>query len=67
VDFDASTEKLAITPVWVCLPGLPLILWSKEVFKEIGNALGFFYEANSSYKSSGYMGMAHILVGLKLS
>jgi hypothetical protein len=31
------------------------------------NALGFFYEANSSYKSSGYMGMAHILVGLKLS
>jgi len=35
-------------------------------FREIGNALGFYYEADISYQSTGYMGMAHILVGIKL-
>jgi hypothetical protein len=57
VDFDAHTEILAITMVWVFLPSLPLILWSEEVFKEIRNSLGFFYEAHTSYKTLGYMGM----------
>jgi hypothetical protein len=37
------------------------------VFREIGNALGFYYEANFSFQNYGYMGMAHILIGLNLS
>jgi hypothetical protein len=45
----------------------PLILWSEEVFKEIGNSLGLFYEEYTSFYDSGYMGMARILVGLDLS
>jgi hypothetical protein len=44
VGFDENTKRLEITPVWVHLPGLPLIFWSKEVFMEIGNSLGFYYE-----------------------
>jgi hypothetical protein len=66
VEFYASTKRMAITLVWVLLPGLPLILWLEEVFKYIGNSPGFFYEANISYKYFGYMGMDRILVGLKL-
>jgi hypothetical protein len=67
LDFDARTKHLAITPVLVRLPGLPLILWFKKVFKEITNSLGFFYEDDSSYKTTGYMGMAQILVGINIS
>jgi hypothetical protein len=54
-------------PVWVHILGLPLILWSKEVFEKIGNTLGTFYEANLSFQETGYYGMAQILVGLEVS
>lgn len=32
------------------------------MFKEIGNTLGYLIEGDSSYLTSRYMGMAHILV-----
>jgi hypothetical protein len=44
-----------------------LILWFEEVFKEIGNAFRFFYDADNSFHSLGYMAMARILVRLELS
>jgi hypothetical protein len=40
--FDAGKEWLDIVPIWVRLPCLPLELWSKEIFKMIGNTLGNF-------------------------
>jgi hypothetical protein len=43
------------------------MLWPDEVLKEIGNALGLFYDVDNSYKDSGYIGMARILVCLELS
>jgi hypothetical protein len=67
VDFDATSKRVDISPVWVRIPGLPLIFWSEEVFREIRNTIGFFYGADRSYISSGYMGMTRILVGIKLS
>jgi hypothetical protein len=66
VDFEAMTEKLVLVPIWVRLLGLPLISWSKEVFKEVRNALRFFYKVDNSFQFTVYMGMAHILVGLNL-
>jgi hypothetical protein len=38
-----------------------------EVFREIGNSIGLYYDADHSFTTSGYMGMARILVGIKLS
>jgi len=31
-------------PVFVWILALPLIFWTKDVFKEMGNLLGFYYE-----------------------
>jgi hypothetical protein len=66
VDFDATLERLEITPIWVCLIGLPLIFWSEDIFRELGNAISFLYKAYLSFQNPGYMAMARILVGLKL-
>jgi hypothetical protein len=46
VDFDVASERVEISLVWVHLPGLPLIFWSDDVFKEIGNTIGYFYEVD---------------------
>jgi len=46
----------------VKLPVLPIEYWSKEVFKEIGNTLGQFLEADMSFLKSKKMTMARILV-----
>jgi hypothetical protein len=66
-EFNASTARQEITPIWVRLPGLPISFWTEEIFHKIGSTLGHFYEADLSYKTTGYMAMAHILVGLKLT
>jgi len=44
-----------------------MIFWLDKVFKEIGNTIGYYYEGDRSYITSDYMGMARILVGIKLS
>lgn len=46
--YDARIERVDHYPVWVRLTGLPLVLWSDEVFVENGNALGIFYEVDKS-------------------
>jgi hypothetical protein len=48
-------------PIWVRLPGLPLILWLDEVFSEISNALGLFYEDDNYYREIGNMGMTRVI------
>eukprot|EP01018_Ginkgo_biloba_P020280 Gb_31029 [translate_table: standard] len=53
--FDARFERMDYTLVWVKLPGLPIDFWWLEVFKEIGNALGIFLEADTSLLDSGQM------------
>ena len=54
-------------PVWDKLSILPIILWLDEVFKEIENDLGLFYDVENLYKCFGCMGMLRIMNGLKLS
>ena len=52
--------------VWVCLLGLPIELWSSDVFRMIGNSLGMFVAADMSFKDFGLMVVAQILVSLYL-
>jgi hypothetical protein len=42
--FNAKSEHLEVIPVFVWILALPLIFWTKDVFKEMGNLLGFYYE-----------------------
>jgi hypothetical protein len=42
-------------------------MWLDDVFLEIGNYLGMFYEVDKSYCNSRYTGMAQILVGMDLT
>jgi hypothetical protein len=67
VNFDARMTQVDILLVWVRIPRLPLVLWSEDVFAEIGNSLGSYYEVDLSFQDTGYFGMARILVGLETS
>jgi hypothetical protein len=67
LDFDARSPHLNYFLIRVRLLRLPLIIWSKGFFKEIGNALGILYEVDNSYHDSRYMGMGRIIVGLEIS
>jgi hypothetical protein len=67
IKFDVWSTSVEILLVWVHIPGLPLIRWSKEVFEKIGNTLGTFYEVDLSFQETRYYGMARILVGLEVS
>jgi hypothetical protein len=60
-------EKLEVIQIWVRHSGFPLILWSNDIFGDIGNLLGFFCEAHNTHKISRYMGMAKLFVGLNVS
>lgn len=62
--FDAQTEKLNESPVWVKLPGLPLQFWFDSVFKSIGDTLGKFLDFDRSFEQSDDMSVARILVRL---
>jgi hypothetical protein len=67
VEFEVKFDKLELVLVWVKPPSLLLILWSDDLFREIGNSLGLFYKVEKYFHTSGYMGMAYILVGINLS
>eukprot|EP01018_Ginkgo_biloba_P023075 Gb_32325 [translate_table: standard] len=55
------------SPVFYLLArGLLLDFWSLEVFKEIGNSLGSYIEADMSFVDTNAMSMARILVSLDL-
>jgi hypothetical protein len=43
-----------------------LVLWSYEVFEEIGNDLNIFYEVVLSYRDLCYLSLSCILVGLDM-
>lgn len=48
LDLDARLAQSNSMLVWLCILGIPLVLWSKGVLKEIKNALGIFHEVDLS-------------------
>ena len=44
--FDAQREVVDSEPIWVRLPGFPMILWNEPRFKEVGDHLGEFIAAD---------------------
>ena len=60
--FDAQTEKLNESPVWVKLPGLPLQFWFDSVFTSIGNTLGKFLDFDKYFEQTDDLSVARILV-----
>ena len=62
--FDAQTEKMNESPVWVKLPGLPLQFWTDSVFTSIGNTLGKYLEVDRSFIQTNDLSVARILVSL---
>jgi len=64
--FDASRERVDESPIWVRLPGLPLHYWEPIHFRNIGNILGTFLEADLSYLETFDQRVARILVSINL-
>jgi len=64
--FDASRERVDVSPIWVRLPGLPLHFWKPYHFKGIGDILGTFLEADMSYLETLDQSVARILVSINL-
>lgn len=62
--FDPEQERLEAGPLCVHLPGLPLQLWSEDIFRHIGNALGTYLENEKSYLTTRKMTYAKVLVHL---
>jgi hypothetical protein len=62
--FDPKLKQTNINPIWVKLTGIPQLL-DNEVFKEIGNSLGSFIEADMKFLDS-ILSIAQILVGMDL-
>jgi len=62
--FDANKERMNVMLIWVRLLGLPPELWTELSFKELGNAMGTVMDADISFRESGKMSMAIILVAL---
>ena len=42
VDFEANIEPQNVQQVWAILPGLPLMLWKKEILEAIGGKIRKF-------------------------
>ena len=64
--FDASRERVDVSPIWVRLPALPLHYWEPHHFKQIGDILGTFLEADLSYLETLEQKVARILVSINL-
>eukprot|EP01018_Ginkgo_biloba_P004985 Gb_28741 [translate_table: standard] len=64
--FNARRKRTNSVPIWVKLPGLLLDFWSLDIFKEIGNTLGTFLEAEQGFVDSNSLSVARILVSLDL-
>jgi len=60
--FDAQREKVENEPIWIRLPGLPMIFWKPARLKAIGDHLGKFIVEDMHYKISKKMTVARILV-----
>ena len=64
--FDASRERVNKIPIWVRLPGLPLHFWDTLHFRQIGDILGNYLEADLSFMETHYKQVARILVELNI-
>jgi hypothetical protein len=64
--FDVSHEKMDSIPIWVHFPGLSLKFWFVKCFQAIGNFLGDYISVDLSFKETGVMFLAHILVSLNV-
>jgi len=64
--FDASRERVDVSPVWVRMPALPLHYWDPYHFRKIGDILGTFLEADMSYLETLEQRVARILVNINL-
>lgn len=62
--FDAQTEKMNESPVWVKLSGLPIQFLTDSVFTSIGNTLGKYLEVDRSFIQTNDLSAAKILVSL---
>jgi len=64
--FDASRERVDVSPVWVRMPALPLHYWDPYHFRKIGDILGTFLEADMSFLETLEQRVARILVNINL-
>jgi hypothetical protein len=64
--FDANRERTNVLPIWVHLTGLQVEFRTKVSFFDLGNALGTFMDANTSFITSGKQSVAQILVSLNI-
>jgi len=60
--FDLEQEHLGVSPIWVRLSGLPLQLWTEDVFHLIGDDLGQYLDFDRSFLDIRRMYFTHILV-----
>ena len=56
--FDAQRKIMEKEPIWVRLPGLPVIYWKLTRFEAIGNRLGEYIDADYSFEESLCMSVA---------
>jgi hypothetical protein len=62
--FDSFTKRSDIVmPICLKCSDIPLDLWYLDNFKEIGNVLGTFLEADMLFLDIGIMFIGYILVG----
>lgn len=64
--FCAKQERVKKESIWVKLPCLPLDLWNPFLFKMVGDTLGVYVDVDMSYKVTGEISIARILVLLDL-
>lgn len=64
--FDVVKEKEGKEPIWVKLLGLPIHLWNQSFFKMLGDHLGEYLDADFSFKDTGEMVVARVLLMLGL-
>ena len=53
-----------LVPIWVRLLRFPLPFWFEEHFIHIGNLLGSFFEADTSFMQTKVKRVARILVNI---
>lgn len=62
--FNPEREQLGVGPIWLCLPGLSMHLWTQDICWHIGDDLGKFLDYDCSCLESGIRTCARVLVFL---
>ncbi|XP_059075363.1 uncharacterized protein LOC131875298 [Cryptomeria japonica] len=65
-NLDPWSDLGVVTPMWICLPGLPLEFWNLEILKGITNSFGNFLAIDSitQYKSHLLFVRVHVNVAI---